>query len=118
VNIRVQLLQELLTHSRPVAEMVVELSRFPWDSKALVELTPEHVVSTLERYLTRELSADDVENWANAVESRDDIEYQKANAQSLRSAIHDLANPALTEPFNATTATKLLHRLRGLRLQR
>jgi hypothetical protein len=68
MNERGRLLMELLQMSRPIEGVVRELAEFNWDSKAeLVTLTRCHLKAVLGRLAAENLSAADVEFWANAV---------------------------------------------------
>lgn len=118
MNTRLQLLEELLAIRRPVQHIATELSKYAWDSVSLIELTPEHVIQALQRYLKDDLRAEDIEIWANAIEGRDDIRFQTSSAESLRSAIHVLANPVITQRLDSALATKLCFQLRGLQVQK
>lgn len=119
MDARSRLLQDLVTLSRPRREVLDELSKYPWDSHAeLVVVGPEHVGAVLAGYLAGTMSAEDVEGWANALEGRDDIGFEKASAHEIKEMIHALANPLLTERLDGQVATRMLHRIHGLRVLR
>lgn len=109
---RTELLQSLLAFERPLALLLPELSAFGWDSdEPLVVLRRSHLSSVLDRYLAGNLGPEDVEEWANAIEGREDVGYEPAHADLLRELIFDLANPCLTralDPEAATNWRKLL----------
>ena len=107
---RTSCLNELLNFSAPLAATTAKLASQPWDAeRALVQLLPSHIVSALSRFLTGEVSASDVEAWANAIESREDIEYSPSSQTGL--ALHELANPLLTQPLTGRSARSLVGRL-------
>jgi hypothetical protein len=107
------LLHQLLRLNRPVREVVGELRPFGWDSaQTLAELRREDIVQILERYLRGELTAAVVEEWANAVEGREDVAYERPHDDAIRAAIHELANPYLARSLSPQTAREWIQCLR------
>lgn len=113
MNERAAALTNLLAGVQPVDALVRELSRFGWDSeKELVTLTSVHVVSILERYIKGELSSEYVNAWADAIEGRDDIGWERG-ASHLKDAVFELANPALSRRLSPLAARRLIALLGG-----
>jgi len=107
-NARKKALEALLAFEQP-DEFNAALTAFPWDSDAeLVFLSAGHLKNVLSRFATGRASATEVEKWANAVEGRDDIGFERADMQRLRELVHELANPILTQPLTRERAVKLL----------
>jgi hypothetical protein len=97
---RTMALLALLLAERPIQTLLSELDDFPWDSPVeLAVLNSQHLVDLLHRFLAGDLSAEDVESWANAVEGRDDIGYEAAFEAELKECIFQLANPDLGYPL-------------------
>lgn len=113
---RTQLLASLLSYDAPVAQIAGELKKFPWDAEtALVTLARENVIQVLERYLRGELEASKVEEWANAIEAREDISFEAGYEEALQEAIYQLANPLLTMPLTTELMQQIKKNLmRGL----
>ncbi len=112
---RHHLLCALLQHDPDVAAVYVELASLPWDCPdPLVTLGPRHVAAVLGRFLTGELSAESVERWANAIESREDIRVDSLHEDALRRVIFDLANPELAGALGIDSAHALLRTLHEL----
>lgn len=106
---RIRLLQDLVRCSSPATVTAEALSRFPWDVEGpLVVLTRRHCVSVLDRLLRGELSAGEVEAWADALEVREDVEFE---AGLVGEIVYRLANPALEGPLTAAVAEQLRGRL-------
>lgn len=102
---RTQLLQELVALTRSPRAIVDELASFTWDStEELVAIRSEDLCAVLGRYLGGELSSDIVEEWANAVEMRDDLGYDSR----VGGVIDELANPVLHRPLSDERARKLI----------
>src|SRR3546814_10900263 len=53
-------------------------------------------------------SSDLVEDWANAVEMREDIELGNQNDAVTLNAIWELANPLITQPLTPAVAKRLI----------
>ena len=92
---RTELLRDLIRFDPPPPGNA--LSAFEWDCDVpLVTLSAGDLTSVLERYSRGELAAPAVEEWVNAIEGRDDIEYS-----AVQDFIHELANPLLAAPLTA-----------------
>ena len=101
---------QLLDCSRPLSAVLVELSKFGWDcDKPLASLTVGHVSAMLSRYLLGDDSTEQVEQWANAVELRDDVSVDLESV--VGATLHELANPALACPLTPERASTLLRRV-------
>ncbi len=111
MNEREILLQQLLMLSRPLSELHSSLSKLTWEGDKLVTLRPQMVIGILQRYRSEEITSQDVEDWANAVEGREDIEYEQTHLDILRESIFILANPLLTTYLNKDEARRLIEKL-------
>lgn len=100
---RKTVLEGLLALDKPVEEILSALRAYDWDSEVeLVRLAPVDITAVLGRFLSGTLSAKDVEDWAEAIEGRDDIDY--ASPESVPLAVHELANPLITQPLTRQSA--------------
>lgn len=107
---RAGLIAELLCCERPVPDILTGLVDYGWDSdEPLAELKPSHIRHALHRYLSGELSARDVGEWANAIECREDIGYEPSSLEG--DTIFELANPKLTSRLSPARAKELLQLL-------
>jgi len=105
---RVALIEELLQMARPISEVARALSNLEWDYEGEgVTLAKHHLTSVLERFLLGELDASEVERWANLVEGRDDVDISTAGRHAL-DALHELANPLLTQALSVERARTLV----------
>lgn len=103
-----ELVERLVRFDAPPAPTLTALQEFGWDyDEPLVTLDASAVRSVLQRYLSGRLTAGDVEDWADAIECRDDVDYS-----SFRDIVHELANPLLTRALTPTTAQELLSHAR------
>jgi hypothetical protein len=105
IDERIRALRDLIELREPIPVAISRLRLFPWDSDAtLVILTSTDLIRVLDRYLRGELSNTEVEEWAEALEGRDDIGYEPKLGDTLRQIIFDLANPLLATAIRPTQA--------------
>ena len=109
---RVCQLKELLHFSRPVDDVVSDLSTFGWDSdEELATLDAAHILAVLNRFLSGDISDTDVEGWANAIECREDIGFLQDSP--VADALDELANPLLTRSLTRQSAAEWVATLSG-----
>jgi len=93
----------------PVQEAVSRLAEFAWDSESeLVLLTSEDCCHVLSLFKQGSLSATEIEDWANALECREDVGFSTSQTREL---LHELANPLLTQPLSVERADYWLSEL-------
>jgi hypothetical protein len=91
---------------------VSDLSALGWDSdEELVILDAAHISTVLNRLLAGEISVADVEDWANAIECREDIGLLQGSP--VADALDELANPVLTRPLTRASAAEWVVVLSG-----
>lgn len=106
---RFAVINDLLELSKPLNNIKVQLGELEWDYEgAGVELTCKHLLVILQRYLRDELSANDVETWANLVEGRDDVSFESRHELLVENILYELANPALTQVLDKARAAVLM----------
>jgi hypothetical protein len=109
---RQQALRDLLELRVPVNMATGALARFGWDSEQeLVTLTRADATRTLTRYLTGELSADDVEQWADALEVREDVGREPGFGDELTELLFQLATPEVAGKITPETAKHWINTL-------
>lgn len=107
MNDRRELLVRLVEMERPLEPILTELGKFGWDSEELIEVTGSHIINALHSYVEGRATEDEIEEWGNALECRDDL---KASG-NVKEAIHVLANPYLTVPLSRQVALELIGKL-------
>jgi hypothetical protein len=105
---RADTLKSLIRLDRPLEAIAAALHQWgwDWDGPPLASLTDEAVRAVLRRWADSQITADDVEEWANLLEGREDVAFG-ANAAA---AIYNLANPNLQGPL-VQVAPKIIARL-------
>lgn len=112
MNERKEVLKRLIAYEDNLALIMQDLQSFEWDSdKDLVRLNRQDISAVLARYLSGELYSSHVEDWANALEGREDVGYEAGKRNLIKDTIFDLANPDLSEPLSELFAQKIIKKL-------
>ena len=108
---RQELIRRIVEGEFPVAPLREELAAYPWDADdPLVSLRPDHVRRVVERFLLGELTSSNVQEWAEAVELRDDVDFDDTELDLAR-LMFILANPEVNGPLTPERARELLSAL-------
>lgn len=103
---RQDILQALIDRRIAPEQALTALGAFGWDSDQEVAVVRHnHVRRVLEEYLAGGISASDVEEWANALEGRDDLSFAPSEVGLV---IFQLANPALEGALSPERARDII----------
>lgn len=112
---RVALVEDLVSLSSPVQDSVRQLAALDDDDAGeTATLTKAHLVAVLKRYRDGKLTAIEVEEWANAIENRDDIDFDPDHESEIDDIMYDLANPTLEHHLSPALAAEMLAQLSTL----
>ena len=94
---RTALLLKLAKFEEPSAPLIEELRHLGWDwsGDPLLVLDAEHFLNIMDRFLSGELSAELVEEWAENLESREDVGFATGREDLLDDMLFCLANPSI-----------------------
>lgn len=92
---RRHLLRQLIELSTPLPDTLSGLADFRLDSEPLVELSVLDMINILERYLGGELTPEQLEAWADAVEGRDDIDLEPRAEEQLKQLLFEISTPEI-----------------------
>lgn len=93
---RISILREIISLSRPIGKMARDIISFPWDYDGNgVTLTAKDITNAINMYKNGEITSSDLENWADLIECREDIDYDEKSSEEINMAIFCLANPGL-----------------------
>lgn len=102
-------LRRLVLLSEPVHRLRNRLDAFEWNrEEVLVTLTRDHLRTAINRFLDGELSAAELEEWANLIEYRDEIDFEASHADEIAGAIENLASPNVFGAINSDRCRDLL----------
>ena len=79
-----------------------------WSDEPLLILTAEHFVSVMDRFLSDRLTADQLEEWAENLEQREDVGFASEKKELLDDLLFCLANPSI----NYEITQEIIHQLR------
>lgn len=103
-----QILNELITFSKPIEYLEQRVLNLPWDIDTLVVLKYSDLKNIFEKYLTKIITAKDVERWAELIEVRDGIDYEERdNLPNIKDIIFQLANPDINSEITVSLITNL-----------
>jgi hypothetical protein len=107
------LVTDLVHWRQPIRILEEKLAEIPWDppDDDRVLLGRGAVVDAIDRALRGNVSYDDLERWAHALEMREDVELEDAHRDRLRDTLFDLSNPDVQGPFTPDTLRGLVRRL-------
>ncbi|PKW16655.1 hypothetical protein A8926_4508 [Saccharopolyspora spinosa] len=109
---RRQAVSDLVLLRKTAPDAIAEMRKYPWDcDEELVTLGPTELRAVIDKFLTDKLSAQELEDWANEVEGRDDIEFAPREMTDL---VAEIANPMLFEAITPTAMRSLASRLDSL----
>lgn len=108
---RVQLLRNLIEYNSSLKVIQEKLASFKWDSSELITLTKEHIISVLNRYIEGSISAEELEDWADTIECREDIHYNDHDDDIINEKIYILANPVLQGKMDKARALSMINEL-------
>lgn len=99
---RIEILRDLVALNADVRSLEKELSEYPWDTDSpLLIIDTRDFISVFKRYVANHVTSDELVDWANAIEMRDDLDFVN---NTLRDMIFELANPEI----NGMITTKLV----------
>lgn len=108
---RSELLEKLARCDGPSAAVLDELRSMGWDwtGEPLLVLTKEHFLGVMDRYLAGSLSAEQLEEWAESLEQREDVAFSPEAETVLDETLFCLANPSI----NLGISNESIRQLRG-----
>ena len=99
----------LIEYQEQISRLIEKLKEYEWDcDEELVVLTPAHVVKVLDKFLANEINEIQVQEWANAIERREDIGFQEEYLSTLDEMIFWLANPNINFPISVELARRVI----------
>ena len=105
-------LKNLVEFSKPIVELSNDLSKLTWDYEGeLFTIFAYQILEVLNRYISGNLSSEEIENWANLIESREDIEFEKTKSTLLENIIYQLANPILEGEITLNQCKEMISKI-------
>ncbi len=101
---RLQALNEIINFGPNLKLAEIRIHELPFDTdEELITINRHHVEKVLNMFINGEISDETVEQWANFIEGREDLNYDV-----FGNLIHILANPVLEGKLSISKARKFL----------
>ena len=111
---RLDLVKNVVEFNGDLNSYAKKLEKFPWDfDSEPVYLTKTILQTIVQRYLNRELKAQDIHQWAEFLELRDDVDYLEDHKDFLHTIMHELANPLMAGALTMKRAEQILQKLQN-----
>jgi len=108
ISRRETLVRKVVEYEGTPSSYFDEIRSFGWDCETeLVILLAENIRNVLNKYSTGEITGDDVIEWANFIEQRDDIGLDEKQNKVLNEIIFWLANPEINYEINETLMQRI-----------
>ena len=109
MNNRKEILLNILNMNGDLYNNINLLNEFEWDSgESIATLKTNNIINILEKYIQGVFKEDIIEQWANAIEGRDDIDIEEINEEIISDILFELANPILTNKLDINRANKII----------
>tara|TARA_R110002124_G_scaffold36007_3_gene116319 strand:- start:1555 stop:1902 length:348 start_codon:yes stop_codon:yes gene_type:complete len=111
---RLDALQDLLAFDKPISVLAHNLPKFDWDYEGQpLIVTASQVQKVLKRFLDEEVSTQELVDWANLIECREDLEFESGKHDKIANVIHILANPTIERMLTPEYCKELINILDG-----
>ncbi len=109
---RFAVLSDLVAFRRPINAILDNLSNFDWDYEGEPMIVrASQIQDVLKRFIAGEFTAKELESWANLIEFREDLEFEKIHYEAIENVINCLANPILQGEITTILCKVLLSSL-------
>jgi len=94
-------LHDLISLDRSIPELKLELANFGWDTdQVIAELDIRSILFVFGKAIRNEVTCSDLEEWAEMIESREDIHIDQRDDGILQQIIFELANADIVVPVD------------------
>ena len=90
---RYEILSDIVHLKGDLSDLQNEISLYPWDIEApIISISKDDLITILSKSINGEIEIDEIVNWSNAIESREDVSFESNEIQEV---IFELANPEI-----------------------
>lgn len=102
-------LLELITFAKPLNQLKSITQQLDWDSDHdVVIITLAEFKNILKRFIANSITVEEITQWAELIESREDIGYEANTRLDIQEIIIEIANPLLNGVFSREQASQHL----------
>ena len=109
MNRRAEILQELVRFETPTDPLIRELNSFGWDwvQAPLLILTKEDFLRIIDRFLAGQITAAQLQEWAENLEAREDVAFDEKEEELLDNVSFRIATPFINVPLTEESVRKI-----------
>ena len=110
MNRRAEILHELVRFEKPSDPLMRELKSFGWDwaeESPLLILKKEDLLRIIDRFLAGQISADQLQEWAENLEVREDVAFDEEESELIYSVFFRIATPEIHEPLTQESVRRM-----------
>lgn len=90
---RADILNDLVSFNKSLPSLKNELSKYSWDvEEPYLVITKPQFLKVLKKCLEQQITLQDLENWSNLIECRDDLDFENEELQEI---IFEFASPEI-----------------------
>jgi hypothetical protein len=106
---RIVILKDLVFYQGNIKIIEKELLQYPWDiENPLIKIVKNDLAFVLKKCFNNEISFEDITNWANAIECREDLDFENEELQEI---IFELANPEINGVLTKERLSEIIEEL-------
>jgi len=106
---RKDILTDLICFNGNLTELQSELSQYSWDVEEPTLIISKADFSTvIKKCVDEKIIFDELENWANAIECRDDLDFEVEEMQEI---IFELASPEINGEITKQRLQEIINEL-------
>jgi hypothetical protein len=110
MNRRAEILHELVRFEKPSGPLMRELQSFGWDwaeEAPLLILKKEDLLRIIDRFLAHEISAEQLHEWAENLEVREDVAFDEKESDLIDSVFFRIAVPEIHEQLTQESVGRM-----------
>ncbi len=108
-NQRLGFVMDLVLIRKPIHECLKNLNKFEWDyKKSPFVLNIFTIKNILLKYISGEISGNDLYLWAESIEMREDIDYDDKDREDISMIMSTLSNPEINGRITTDLVNGLL----------
>lgn len=111
---RTEILREIVQFARPAEPLWRELSSFGWDcddESVRLVFKKKELIAVFDRFLAGKISPQELEDWAEGLEGRDDVTFEEEDSELMRDMLFRISSPAITQALTMQSVTQMKHEL-------
>lgn len=106
---RKDILIDLVFLKANLSELQNELAQYSWDiEEPILIISKQDFTNVLQRCIESEITFDDLTNWANAIECRDDLDFE---AEEMQEIVFELSSPEINGEITKERLQEIVNEL-------